>query len=72
MTMIPLPVWAIVFCVAIVLSGCAPVPVCEGFEVRTVTVRGQPFFLLDDENATKMAEMMRGLNEGKCHLEIPQ
>lgn len=57
----------------VAISGCAaPLPICETFRYQLgENEAGQMVFVLDQANAAKMAQMVRGLAKGECRVEIP-
>lgn len=68
--------WLLVAAVAIlflILPGCAatqhPVPECERYQFIPVTLdSGEVVFMLNQANAVKLVQMVKGLSDGTCRL----
>jgi putative exporter of polyketide antibiotics len=59
--------------VLLILGGCASVPrqvaQCERYQFIPVTLdSGDVVFVLNQENAVKLVQMVKGLSDGTCTL----
>lgn len=68
--------WVIIFFLLVLviainsLQGCAQVPVCEKFRYQPLMDNhGEIVFLLDQENAVKLIQLIEGLSKDSCRLE---
>ena len=67
--------WLIIFILFVLvvafnsISGCAQVPPCEKFAYSVHVQDGVPYYVLDQDNAVKLVQMVESLNNGTCRIE---
>lgn len=50
------------------LAACAPLPQCERPQMLSARLNGEPYILMDTDNAAILLQMVRDLDDRKCKL----
>lgn len=71
----PINRWVLIFILFVLvvawnyLVGCAELPLCVKWQYGVHEQGGRLYYVLDENNAVKMIEMVEGLSKGTCRLD---
>ena len=72
----PLNRWVLIFLLLVMaiawnfLVGCAELPKCEKWQYQLHQQEGRIYYILDENNAVVLVQMIEGLAKGTCRVEI--